>query len=155
MVSRWIENQAGWSVRKPVKTAQPLPHRPDPGPVTHCRPGCRVRRRRPANVNDVPRYVALGDGRQREAAQVRLGMDAGMTSAQRLAGGTEVGLCRAERGGGRFRRGASGLTTGELLCASVTRLLSASRAFSCRGFLTSGFASERRGMCALAGTTGS
>lgn len=62
MVSHWIEHQAGWSVRKFARTAQPLPDHPDPGPVTHCHAGCRVRRRSPANVNDVPRYVALGDG---------------------------------------------------------------------------------------------
>ena len=35
-VSRWIENTTGWSIRKFVKTARPLPHHRNPGrPAGH------------------------------------------------------------------------------------------------------------------------
>ena len=33
-VSRWIEAQTGWSIRKFVKTSPPLPHHSDPGRTT-------------------------------------------------------------------------------------------------------------------------
>jgi len=37
-VSRWIEHQTGWSIRKFTKTARRLPHHRDPGrePRHHC-----------------------------------------------------------------------------------------------------------------------
>jgi hypothetical protein len=34
-VSRWIEHQTRWSIRKFVKTAPPLPHHRDPGRSAH------------------------------------------------------------------------------------------------------------------------
>jgi hypothetical protein len=41
-VSRWIEHQTGWSIKKFVRTARRYRHHPDPGRRTH------PHRRRPA-----------------------------------------------------------------------------------------------------------
>jgi hypothetical protein len=34
-VSRWIEDQTGWSIRRFVRTAPPLPHHRNPGRQPH------------------------------------------------------------------------------------------------------------------------